>query len=167
MCVIVVQYANRGNFTDSVSVVSIVFHYVLFTAIPKQTKNALFISLIFPEIFNNEKALEKCTYAVKTIHSKKISTGQVYLEKKVKIYSFLREFVASFCFKQKDSKRGTTDIFFLVRSVLFSKTPYCWYGTVNMEDDNGEGRTVLTLHGIFPFRHHMIIHCVYHSPFVT
>lgn len=76
MCVKVVQYANRGNFTDSVSVVSTVFQYIVFTAIPKQTKNALFISLIFPEIFNNEKALGKCTYAVKTMHSKKSLVGK-------------------------------------------------------------------------------------------
>lgn len=36
-----------------------------------------------------------------------------------------------------------------------------------MEDENGEGRTVSTPHGIFAFRHHMIIHCLYHSPFVS
>lgn len=73
----------------------------MFTAIPKQTKNALFISLIFPEIFNNEKALGKYTYAVKTMHSKKISSGKIYLEKKVKFYSFLENLLPPFVLNKK------------------------------------------------------------------
>lgn len=29
---------------------------------------------------------------------------------------------------------------------------FCWHGTVNLEDEGGEGSRELTLHGVFHFR---------------
>lgn len=52
---------------------------------------------------------------------------------------------------------------FLLDQCFSVKQSHCWHGTVNLEDENGEGSAALTLHGTFRFRHHMIMFCLYNS----